>query len=127
MACLQSLKALWKELRESYAACSRQRSVDEVSLSDVQRTIYAMVFADSAAEKSAASKSSLAIAKCADPNKIRDLFRGVWPGVVAVIATLRSKFAFAACLGTSTGQMVFETIQCSMLSRLEKLSLDNRR
>lgn len=127
MACWESLKALWKDLRESYVACSRQRNVEGVTLADVLRTVSAMVLANSGSEKAAATKRSLTIAKCADPNKIRDLFRGLWPGVVAVIATLRSRFAYAACLGTCTGQVVFETIQFGMRERLDKLSLDNKR
>merc|ERR1719487_899435 len=47
-------------------------------------------------------------------------------GVIAVIATLRSRFAFAVGLGANVGQMAFETIQQGMKERLDKLSVNDR-
>lgn len=127
MACWQSMKAAWKNLRESYTSCSHQRNVEEVSWADVQRTIYAVVFAESAAQKDAALRRSLAIAKCADPNKLRDSLTGIWPGVIAALATLRSRFAYAACIGTSAGHMACGTIQHCLQVRLDTLAIENRR
>jgi len=69
----------------------------------------------------------MAIVKCADPNKVRNFFKDFGPGILAVIATLRSRFAYAACLGTSIGQMTFETIHLGMQDRLDKLSVEDRR
>jgi len=42
IACWQSVKAAWKDLREAYFACSSQRDVELMSLADVKHIVYSM-------------------------------------------------------------------------------------
>jgi len=112
MACWQRVKKAFQELQDSYFSACGQRNLQDPSLSaDIMRVVKAMLSAKSASEREEAMRSSLNVVKCIDPYKTRDVLSSVWPGVVAVLATLQSRFAFAACVGANVGDMLFETIR----------------
>jgi len=112
MTCWQRAKSSCQDLQDSYISVSGQRSLQDASLvADIKRIIKGLVLAKSPSDRDEVMTRALNLVKCIDPYKTKQVLSSLWPGVAAVIATLRSRFAFAAVLGANIGQIVFETMQ----------------
>jgi len=114
MACWQKVKRACQDVQDSYISASGQKSLQDASLSsDIARVIKMLVLASRAteADREEAQRRSQSLVKCIDPYKTRDVLYSLWPGVLAVMATLRSRFALAASLGANVGQIVCEAMQ----------------
>ena len=73
-----------------------------VTADEVFTTVYDAVTKDKDKEKNLALTSVLL--KCVDPNRLMEVLIGLWAGVVAVIATLKSGLAKAISNGARIGQ-----------------------
>lgn len=106
------------ELGTSYEAARRALEKDpeaskifgaqggQIGPMDMLTSLKEMALAKSDEEKRVARTKTALILKCIDPNKVLDAFLGLWTGVVAVLATLRSKFVLIVSIGASAGQRV---------------------
>jgi len=112
MSCYQRAKISCQDVQDSYISVSGQRSLQDASLlADIKRIIKGLVLAKSASDREEAMTRALNLVKCIDPYKTKHFLNSLWPGIIAVTATLRSRLAFAACLGANIGQIVFEAMQ----------------
>jgi hypothetical protein len=125
-ACWQSVKTAWLELRESYASSLVRSNLEAVTLPDICDMLGMMMLANDKDTRRAAQSRALAIMMCVDPMKMSKVLSSMWPGALAVLATLRSRFVFAMGLGATVGRMVLETIQQVTHGRLERLSPESR-
>ncbi|KAA8497391.1 hypothetical protein FVE85_1120 [Porphyridium purpureum] len=90
-----SLQGLWKQIKVAKVAYEKDNLVDEnkdgvadVSLMDKSQL---------------AARKAMVILKAVDPNQLAEALEGLTQAWIAVIATLRVKFAQAITLGTSIG------------------------
>lgn len=140
MAGWQATVTAWKQLQLSYRTCleNLQQSEEgwqilgvdrnhELTVSDFLIRFKKAFFAESQVDRDAAMKQCLLIAKCVDPNELLDAGKNVWTGVIAVISTLRSRFAYAVGLGANISSVMYNSIQTYMHDRLDQLSLEHRR
>jgi hypothetical protein len=127
MVSWEKLQSSWRELRDTFTASSRQRNLKDVGLVDVRNALGALLLAKSTSDREVAKNHLMAMASCLDPEKLRNLLRGIWPGVLAVLATLRSRFAFAVGLGVNIGETMSNTLQRVLQERFDQLSSEKRR
>mmetsp|Transcript_60791 Transcript_60791/g.144842 ORF Transcript_60791/g.144842 Transcript_60791/m.144842 type:complete len:346 (-) Transcript_60791:54-1091(-) len=113
----------WKELTESYQTSMRalQKDSEARALFDANHDddfgplevfsgLRDIALAKSEQEQAKARQKILVIMKCIDPNKFADAFVGLWTGLVAILATLRSRFIHAVSIGASAGEQVAKTV-----------------
>ena len=105
---LADLKATFKEsLRRIQEEPEGKRLFDrdgdgEVTAEEVISTVYDAVTKDKDRERNL--KLTSVLLKCVDPNRLMEVLIGLWAGVVAVIATLKSSLAKAISNGARIGQ-----------------------
>jgi hypothetical protein len=81
----------------------------QVTADEVILTVYDAVTKDKDKEKNLVLTSVLL--KCVDPNRLMEVLIGLWAGVVAVIATLKSDLAKAISNGARIGQHLLAYIK----------------
>lgn len=105
---VSDLRATFKEsLRKIQEEPEGKRLFDkdgdgQVTAEEVITTVYDAVTKDKDKERNLALTSVLL--KCVDPNRLMEVLIGLWAGVVAVIATLKSDLAKAISNGARIGQ-----------------------
>merc|ERR1719387_2718337 len=109
----------WEELKESYETAKEAISKDEAAKAafdtdgdgtigpqELLLGVRDIMVATTEKEKAAARKKVMFIMKCIDPNKILDACVGLWTGLVAVLATLRSRMVHCVGIGAGVGNRI---------------------
>jgi hypothetical protein len=85
-----------------------------------------LTIAESEEDKALARRKVLLLMKCIDPNKIWDAVLGLWTGLVAVLATVRSRFVQSITLGANVGKKCVEILFPIVQPRLHEAFPNHR-
>jgi len=133
VAGLGVMKKSWGEITESYIVAKTALEKDDnakdllsgadVTLGPIELLFAAkeIVSAETEEQRHSSQKRTMLLLKCLDPSQILDAFVGLWIGLLAVLATLRSHFVHCVNIGTIAGQHVAETVAPLVLPRLHEL------
>merc|ERR1719247_1671349 len=83
----------------------------EVSVMEVATMMYEAVVEKKEDMKQKRIQVFLGAMKCIDPQKLLDASAGLWTGIIAVLATLRSEVARYVTVGTQIGTRAAEFLQ----------------
>lgn len=111
----------WEELRTSFQEALATLKKDpeaqaifggdndgNIAVSQIWSALKLLAIADSDKEKELAKTKVSLLLKCIDPAKILDASIGLWTGLVAILAILRSRFVQSITIGANVGQKVVE-------------------
>jgi len=111
----------WNELRTSFQEALTTLKKDpeahaifgsdsdgNIEVSQMWSALKLLAIADSDKEKELAKTKVSLLLKCIDPTKIWDATIGLWTGLVAILATLRSRFVQSITIGANVGKKVVE-------------------
>jgi hypothetical protein len=83
----------------------------DVSITEVATMLYEAAVEKTEDKKQKRIQVFLAGMKCIDPQRLLDALGGLWTGVIAVLATLRSEVARYVTVGTQIGTGAAEVLQ----------------
>merc|ERR1719424_1875980 len=69
-------------------------------------------------EHALARRKVFLIMKCIDPTKIWEATLGLWTGIIAVLATLRSRFVQSVTIGANFGKKAVQVVMPLMQPKL---------
>jgi len=110
----------WRELQENFQESMAKLNNDpdmklldkdgdgKLSPVEVFRSITELTQAQTPDEKVVAYKKISLLMKCVDPSKIWEGLLGLWTGIVAMLAALRSRFIRALTVGANLGKNAVE-------------------
>jgi hypothetical protein len=118
------IKSSWAELETTYreGMTNLHKDADTVKLFDadgdgtvsvweVGTMLYQITIEKDAAQRQKRMQVVAAMLKCIDPQKILDAVGGLWTGIAAVLATLRSEVARYVTIGTHFGLRVADVLK----------------